>query len=118
MSALRDVATELSGRVAALGPFELLSDGSAIPVFAFRLKDSSRYSVYDVSQRLRMHGWQVPAYTMPPEAQDVAVLRVVVREGFSRDMADMLMGDLSRVIADLEANPPAHPGRADARFHH
>ena len=118
MSTLRDVATELSGKIAGLGPFELLSDGSTIPVFAFRLKESSRYSVYDVSQRLRVHGWQVPAYTMPPEAENVAVLRVVLREGFSRDMADMFIGDLSTVVAELESNPPVRPKQADAHFHH
>ncbi len=118
MSTLRDVATELSGKVAALGPFELLSDGSTIPVFAFRLKETSRYSVYDVSERLRIHGWQVPAYTMPPAAEDVAVLRVVLREGFSRDMADMLMSDLRTVVAELESNPPAHPKAPEAHFSH
>ena len=118
MSTLRDIATELSGKVAGLGPFELLSDGSSIPVFAFRLEETSRYSVYDVSERLRVHGWQVPAYTMPPEAESVAVLRVVLREGFSRDMADMLLSDLRTVVAELEANPPAHPKQADGRFHH
>ena len=118
MSTLRDVAMELSGKLAELGPFELLSDGSAIPVFAFRLKEASRYSVYDVSQRLRVHGWQVPAYTMPPAAENVAVLRVVLREGFSRDMADMFMRDLHTVVAELRANPPARPKQADVRFHH
>jgi glutamate decarboxylase len=120
MSTLRDTATELSAKIAELGPFELLSDGSAIPVFAFRLKDASRYSVYDVSERLRVRGWQVPAYTMPPEAEDVAVLRVVVREGFSRDMADMLMNDLDKVVEELEADPPSRPkqAEADGHFHH
>ena len=118
MGTLRDIATELSGQIASLGPFELLSDGSTIPVFAFRLEDTSRYSVYDVSERLRMSGWQVPAYTMPPDAEDVAVLRVVVREGFSRDMADLLLADLTQVVEGLEDSPPRAPGKAKAGFHH
>ncbi len=118
MSTLRDVAVELAAKIARLGPFELLSDGTSIPVFAFRLKDASRYSVYDVSERLRARGWQLPAYTMPPAAQNVAVLRVVVREGFSRDMADLLMKDLRAVIADLDSAPPARPKQADRNFHH
>ncbi|AOU97331.1 glutamate decarboxylase [Acidihalobacter yilgarnensis] len=118
MSTLRDTATELAARISKLGPFDLLSDGSAIPVFAFRLKDASRYSVYDVSERLRIRGWQVPAYTMPPEAQNIAVLRVVIREGFSRDMADLLLNDLSKVVDELSASPPTHPKTADGRFHH
>jgi glutamate decarboxylase len=118
MSTLRDIATELSGQIAELGPFELLSDGSAIPVFAFRLKDASRYSVYDISERLRVHGWQVPAYTMPPEASQVAVLRIVVREGFSRDMADMLFADIVKVMDELDAEPPLHPKAPTEGFHH
>lgn len=118
MSTLRSTATALSARIAALGPFALLSDGATIPVFAFRLKDATRYSVYDVSERLRIRGWQVPAYTMPPDAESVEVLRVVVREGFSRDMADLLLDDLTKVIEELESSPPARPKSGDGRFHH
>jgi len=118
MSILRDTATDLSRRIAELGPFELLSDGGTIPVFAFRLKDASRYSVYDVSERLRIRGWQVPAYTMPPDASEVAVLRIVVREGFSRDMADMLMADIVKVVDELEASPPSRPKVPDGGFCH
>jgi glutamate decarboxylase len=106
MERLRDIALDLSGRVAAMGPFELLSDGSAIPVFSFKLKEGSAYTVYDVSDALRAHGWQVPAYTMPEDATDVAVLRVVLREGFSRDLGDLFMGHLEEVVANLEAHPP------------
>ncbi len=118
ISTLRDTATELSTRVAELGPFELLSDGSTIPVFAFRLKDATRYSVYDISERLRARGWQVPAYTMPPDANEIAVLRIVIREGFSRDMADMLIADIDKVINELDRSPPAQPKAATEAFHH
>ncbi len=118
MSNLRDTAINLSGRIADLGPFELLSDGGAIPVFAFRLKDPSRYSVYDVSDHLRTRGWQVPAYTMPPEATEVAVLRIVVREGFSRDMADMLVDDIVKAVDKLKTAPPSQPKAPSEGFHH
>ena len=53
---------------------------------AFTVRDPERWTVFDVSSRLRRYGWQVPAYTMPADAEDVAVLRVVVREGFSADL--------------------------------
>ena len=118
MRTLHDTATDLSARIAELGPFELLSDGSDIPVFAFRLRDDSRYSVYDVSERLRTRGWQVPAYALPADAQNVHVLRIVVREGFSRDMADMLLADLTDATKELEAAPPSHPREPDGGFHH
>ena len=67
-------------------------------VFAFALKDNSPYTVFDLSDKLRERGWQVPAYTMPPDADDISVLRVVVREGFSRDLADMFVEDLQRAV--------------------
>lgn len=93
----------LASRIAALGPFELLSDGSAVPAFAFRLRDDVRnYTVFDVSAELRRYGWIVPAYHMPPRLEDVAVLRIVVRNGFSRDLAELLLGHLERVVGVLE----------------
>ncbi|HDK02845.1 MAG TPA: glutamate decarboxylase, partial [Gammaproteobacteria bacterium] len=115
---LRDTARYLAGRVVAMGPFELLSDGDAIPVFAFRLKDAARYSVYDVSERLRVRGWQVPAYTMPPDAEGISVLRIVIREGFSRDMAELLIGDLEQAVESLEHSPPRTPAGPSQHFHH
>ena len=68
METLRDLAVHTSSRIADLGPFELVSDGTAIPVFAFALKGGPAFTVFDVSERLRIGGWQVPAYTMPDDA--------------------------------------------------
>ena len=117
METLRDLAVYASGAVAKMGPFELLSDGSAIPVFSFALKEGAPYTVFDVSDRLRSGGWQVPAYTMPEAATDVAVLRVVVREGFSLDLADALIEALQEAVDQLTANPPK-VGTAAQGFSH
>jgi glutamate decarboxylase len=118
MTTLRDVATSLSERVAKVGPFELLSDGSDIPVFAFALRNTNGYTVFDVSNRLRAFGWQVPAYTMPADAQELAVLRVVVREGFSADLADLFCHQLCDAVEHLERHG-APPGEsAPAPFSH
>ncbi len=101
--ACRSTATWLAGEIAELGPFELITDGSELPVFAFRLADGVEgYTVFDVSDALRERGWQVPAYTMPPNREDLAVLRIVVRNGFSRDMASLLLDDIRRAVAKLE----------------
>ena len=94
MESLRATALHLSSAIAALGPFEVVSDGSAIPVLAFKMNASTGFTVFDVSDRLRANGWQVPAYTMPADAEDVAVLRIVVREGFGMDLADMLLDSI------------------------
>jgi len=82
-------------------------------VFAFTLKEGAPYTVFDLSERLRIGGWQVPAYTMPDDATNVAVMRVVVREGFSYDLADDLIGALKAATEFLTQNPPrqaAKPG--------
>ncbi len=113
MEALRDLAVHTSSRISEMGPFELICDGTAIPVFAFALKEGTPYTVFDVSERLRTGGWQVPAYTMPDDATDVAVMRVVVREGFSYDLADDLIDAMRIATEFLAENPPreaAKPG--------
>jgi glutamate decarboxylase len=70
-----------------MGPFELLTKGDALPMFAFKLKDDvENFTVFDVSAALRERGWQVPAYTFPKNTEDLAVLRVVVRRGFTMDV--------------------------------
>ena len=83
--------------------FEVISDGSAIPVVAFKLVDGVKYTVFDISALLRGFGWQVPAYTMPDDATDIAVLRIVVREGFSANLARALRDDLVKVLDKLDA---------------
>jgi glutamate decarboxylase len=118
--AARDVAVYLSSSIARLGHFRLLTDGSQLPVFAFTLNDDvDNYTAFDVSDALRKHGWQVPAYSLPANLQDRTVLRIVVRNGFSRDLADLLLTDLRRELdqlARLQHPLPQHAGRDP--FHH
>ena len=97
-----------------------MSRAEGIPVFAFRLSDDLAYSVYDVSEALRARGWLVPAYSLPPALEDVSVLRVVVRNGFSRDLAKMLLDDLARVTQNLAISAGTLPGPTKERrsFHH
>ena len=106
----RDVATRLSGEIEKIGPFELITRGDELPVFAFKVKDEiENFTVFDVSNALRERGWQVPAYTFPKNREDLAALRVVVRRGFTHDMADLLLADLKRQLPRLEAQPaPVH----------
>ena len=106
----QDIAMYLSGEIAKIGPFELLTDGSDLPVFAFKLSDSVKeYSVFDLSERLRMRGWQVPAYTFPADLEDMAVMRIVVRNGFSTDLANLLLDDLRLHVRVLTQNPQRQP---------
>jgi glutamate decarboxylase len=103
--ASQDVAMHMSATIADMGPFELLTDGSELPVFAFRLRDPATYTVFDLSERLREGGWLVPAYTFPADMQDMAVIRIVVRNGFSKDLADLFLRDLRTQVEVLAAHP-------------
>jgi glutamate decarboxylase len=106
----RDMATHVSGAIAELGPFELITGGTELPVFAFKVREEvENFSTFDVSSGMRERGWQVPAYSFPKNREDLVALRVVVRNGYSRDPADMFIDDLKRLVERLEKQPsPAH----------
>ncbi|RZU54153.1 glutamate decarboxylase [Krasilnikovia cinnamomea] len=116
----RDVATRMSAQIAELGPFELITRGDELPVFAVKLREQvTNFTVFDVSQALRERGWQVPAYTFPKNREDLAALRIVVRRGFTHDLADMLVEDLRRALQRLEKQPvPTHDASTASGFHH
>jgi len=116
----REVATGLSGRIAELGPFELVTKGDELPVFAFTLKDGiDNFTVFDVSNALRERGWLLPAYTFPKNREDLAALRVVVKRGFSEDLADLLIHDLERQLPRLQKqSAPVHDRDTATSFHH
>lgn len=84
------------------GLFNILSKDIGVPVVAFSLKDKSRYTEFQVSETLRRFGWIVPAYNMPADAQHVALLRVVIREDFSRTLAERLVVDITKVMEELD----------------
>ncbi|ALE07846.1 glutamate decarboxylase [Arthrobacter sp. ERGS1:01] len=109
----RDIARTIADGVGRLGPFTLLSHGEELPVLAFSLTKPDGYTVYDLSHELRSYGWIVPAYPMPEGMADVDVLRVVVRNGFTFDLAAMFLADLAKSVDRLS-------GAAQARvaFHH
>ncbi|KAJ6796597.1 glutamate decarboxylase isoform X2 [Iris pallida] len=87
------------------GKFEVLSKDVGVPLVAFALKDSSKHTVFEIAESMRRFGWIIPAYTMPPDAEHVAVLRVVIREDFSRSLAERLVSDLGKVLAEMESLP-------------
>jgi glutamate decarboxylase len=75
--------------------------------------------VFDVSRALRERGWLVPAYTFPENRTDLAVLRIVCRNGFTHGLADLLIADLERFLPELEeGSGPSHDRRTSTAFHH
>ena len=120
--ACRDVAKHLADKIGALAPFDLISDGSDIPVFAWRLAagHTDNWDLFDLSNQLRQRGWLVPAYPLPDNLADHIVQRIVVRNGLSIDLADQLLDSIDESVAYLEGleGPLPKEGRAKTAFHH
>ncbi|KAM7252184.1 hypothetical protein ACFE04_024067 [Oxalis oulophora] len=87
------------------GRFDILSKEVGVPLVAFALKDSTQHTVFEIADGLRKFGWIVPAYTMPANAEHIAVLRVVIREDFSRTLAERLVYHIQEVIKELDVLP-------------
>ncbi|MGZ4437793.1 MAG: glutamate decarboxylase, partial [Nocardioidaceae bacterium] len=116
----QDVAVHLATALQGMPEFDVISDGRELPVVTFSVgKGVTKYDAYDVSRKLRERGWLVPAYTMPPKRDDLSVLRVVVRNGFSHDMAELFLRDLRTAVDWLDdlSGPMPHEEQPSA-FHH
>lgn len=98
-----DVCLYLKEQLKSLGIFEFLSDDMPNPLFIWKLKDDSKrkWTLYDLSDGIHVEGWQVPAYTMPKDMEDVVIMRVVVRQGTGKDLADLLIQDIRANIDRL-----------------
>jgi glutamate decarboxylase len=116
------IANFLSKEIQEMGHFEILTNGSDIPVFAWKLKegDTPNWNLYDLSRQLRTYGWQVPAYPLPPGMEEVTVMRIVVRNGFSTDLAHLFLMNLKQAIEYLDSVEGSlpHQTKHDNGFHH
>jgi len=105
-------AQYLADEIAKMGPFDVIYDGhNGIPGLAWKLKEGvdHNFTLFDLADRLRTAGWLVPAYTLPPNRQDLAIQRILVRHGFSRDLASLLLDDYTRALAHFERHPVSSP---------
>jgi len=115
-----DTARFLATEIAAMGPVEMLYDGSGgLPAVAYTLKDPDvGFSLYDLSDRVRMRGWQIASYPLPRAREDTVVQRILVRHGVSRDMASMLANDIRGAIAHFGTHPVPRTGEHRPSFRH
>jgi glutamate decarboxylase len=90
--------------------FELIGeDEEQLPLVAFQLADDNGYDEFDVAWQLSAErGWMVPAYTLPPDAQDVTIMRALVKETLSREHVDTLARDIEDACATLAKKGGAH----------
>jgi len=111
MRAMQENARALAGRLEAEGNFELIGDGEEqLPLVAFKLAGERDFDEFDIAWQLSAErGWMVPAYTLPPNAENVKVLRALVKQTLSREQVDRLADDIATACATLEAKGGAHP---------
>ncbi|XP_054825391.1 glutamate decarboxylase 4-like [Prosopis cineraria] len=105
MEKCRENAMVVKEGILETGCFNIVSKDEGVPVVAFSLKDRSRHDEFKISAMLRRHGWVVPAYPMPPGAEHINVLRVVIREDLSRALAERLVMDITNVLHEREMLP-------------
>ena len=120
-----DTAQYLSAEIEKLGPFEIIYDGKhdgGIPSCCWRIKEDVNpgFSLFDFADRLRARGWQVPAYALPANCEDLAIQRILVRHGVSRDLASLLLDDMKTSLDYLKKHPLQAPLTSDesSGFHH
>ncbi len=107
-TACYETAQFLAREIEKLGPFEIIYDGqmdAGIPAVCWKLKGDPGYTLYDVADRLRCRGWQVPAYTLPANCETQAIQRILVRHGVSRDLGMLLLDDLKQALEHFERHP-------------
>ena len=109
-------AQHLNTLLAGSGRFEVLNPSLMEPVVTFRLVGETDFDAFHIADKLREHGWIVPAYTLPPDAEHVELLRVVVRNDMSRMKVDTLFKHLMAAYDDL-AGKGMPPTPTERRTH-
>lgn len=117
------VAAFLAEEVNKSGPFEFYCTGrpeEGIPAICFRVKEGASvgYTLYDLSERLRLRGWQAPAFALSGEMSDVVVMRIMCRRGFEMDFAELFMKDFHESQAYLVEHPTLHGVASQDNFNH
>ena len=110
MSNMQQNARVLAERLEATGRFELIGvEEEQLPLVAFRLAADNGYDEFDLSWQLSAErGWMVPAYTLPPNAQDVTIMRALVKETLSREHVETLARDIDQACTTLARKGGAH----------
>ena len=102
-----EIARYCHKRIGEMECFENYSEEVVNPLFVWCLSEeyrkSAKWTLYDLQALLQQSGWMVPAYSLPRDIDDIVVMRIVVRQGMSRDMADMLLRDIEAAVKELNS---------------
>jgi glutamate decarboxylase len=103
MDIMSENAKYLANELLKTGKFEVINKNVTFPLVTVKLKDAD-FTVFQLSEKLREKGWIIPAYTLPKNAEDIAVLRMVIKENFGRDMVECLIADIMEEYKNLESD--------------
>lgn len=110
-----EITEYLHREIGVMEPFADFSREVVNPLFIWYMKpeyqETARWTLYDLQDKLKQNGWMVPAYTLPKNIEQYVVMRIVIRNGFSRDMADMLLNDIRTAVLELEKLEYPTPSR-------
>ncbi|WP_141013612.1 glutamate decarboxylase [Nocardioides sambongensis] len=111
MRNMQSNAEALADRIEALGRFEIIGrHDEQLPLVAFKLREEQDYDEFDIAWQLSAErGWMVPAYTLPPDAQDVKIMRALVKRTMTLEHVETLAADIDGACRTLEAKGGAHP---------
>ena len=114
-----DIAKYCHKAISKMPCFKNYSETLENPLFIWTMdpdyEKGAKWTLFDLQDKLMQSGWMVPAYTMPKDIEDMVVMRIVVRQGMSRDMADMLIEDITNAVAELEKLEYPTPTRIAAQ---
>jgi glutamate decarboxylase len=100
----------LADKLIELDRFEVIGDGEEqLPLVAFKLTGDNSFDEFDLAWQLSAErGWMVPAYTLPPNAEDVSIMRALVKQTMSREHVDTLARDIADALVTLDRKGGAH----------
>ena len=117
MEIMQENAEQLAKDIDGIGKFQIIGEGEeTLPLVAFNLAEEHPYDEFDIAFQLAAErGWMVPAYTMPPNAQDVKMMRALVKLNLSRSLVDRLGGGHRGRDQDPGGKGPGQRVRAQTR---
>jgi glutamate decarboxylase len=105
-------ARALAKEIKACGDFELIGseDEEQLPLVAFKLTGEHPYDEFDIAAQVAAErGWMIPAYTLPPDAEHVKIMRVLVKQTLGQTLIQTLGSDIAQACKTLEAKGKLHP---------
>jgi len=110
MGEMKQNADRLAKAITDIGPFQLIGEGEQLPLVAFRIADEQPYDEFDLASQLAAErGWMVPAYHLPPNAEKVKLMRVLVKLTLGYSLAEKLAEDLAEACKTLKEKGGVHP---------